>query len=164
MGFNNRSVEGKGMQEFKYSDAGLELTKGFEGLRLEAYQDVGGVWTVGYGHTGPDLLAGMKISQADADMMLRADVSAAVRCVNRAVEEAISQPQFDALVDFCFNVGTGAFLRSSLLGYVNQGEFASAAQQFLLWVHVDGKRCEGLAKRRQAERAMFLGASSPTPA
>ena len=147
------------MQKFGYSEAGLALTKGFEGLRLEAYRDSGGVWTVGYGHTGPDLLAGMKISQADADMMLRADVSAAVACVNGAVEEEISQAQFDALVDFCFNVGRGAFVRSSLLKYVNQGEFAIAGQQFLMWVNVDGKRCEGLVKRRQAERAMFLSGS-----
>ncbi len=147
------------MERFVYSDEGTALTKSFEGLRLDAYQDAAGVWTVGYGHTGPDLLAGMKISQADADMMLRADLSAAVACVNRALEEEISQGQFDALVDFCFNVGRAAFLRSSLLRYVNQGEFAIAAQQFLLWVNAGGKRCEGLVKRRTAERAMFLGGS-----
>ncbi|HEY5329915.1 MAG TPA: lysozyme [Acidobacteriaceae bacterium] len=145
------------MQTFTYSDAGLALTKSFEGLRLEAYRDVGGVWTVGYGHTGPDLLAGMKISQADADALLRADLSAAVGCVNRGVTKEISQAQFDALVDFCFNVGQGNFLRSSLLRYVNQGEFESAAAQFLLWVNAGGKRVEGLARRRQAERAMFVG-------
>ena len=62
------------------------MTKSFEGLRLEAYQDVAGVWTVGYGHTGPDLLAGMKISEADAEALLRADLSEAVVCVNRAVD------------------------------------------------------------------------------
>ena len=147
------------MQKFTYSDAGLALTKSFEGLRLEAYQDVGGVWTVGYGHTGPDLLAGMKISQADADALLRAYVSAAVACVNRGVTEEISQAQFDALVDFCFNVGQGNLLKSSLLRYVNLGEFENAAAQFLLWVNAGGKRVEGLVRRRQAERAMFVGAS-----
>jgi lysozyme len=146
------------MQKFTYSDAGLALTKSFEGLRLESYQDVGGVWTVGYGHTGPDLLAGMKISQADADALLRADLSVAVGCVNRAVIEEISQPQFDALVDFCFNVGQGNLLKSSLLRYVNLGELENAAAQFLLWVNAGGKRVEGLVRRRQAERAMFLAA------
>jgi lysozyme len=146
------------MQKFTYSDAGLALTKSFEGCRLESYQDVGGVWTVGYGHTGPDLLAGMKISQADADALLRADLSVAVACVNRGVTEEISQPQFDALVDFCFNTGQGNFLRSSLLRYVNQGEFENAAAQFLLWVNAGGKRVEGLVRRRQAERAMFVAA------
>jgi lysozyme len=152
------------MQEFTYSDAGLALTKSFEGLRLEAYQDVGGVWTVGYGHTGPDLLTGMKISQADANAMLRADLSAAVAYVNRAVTGEISQMQFDALVDFCFNVGRGNLLKSSLLRYVNLGEFESAAAQFLLWVNAGGKRVEGLVHRRQAERAMFLGAAVPNAA
>jgi len=146
------------MEKFTYSDAGLALTKSFEGLRLESYQDVGGVWTVGYGHTGPDLLAGMKISQADADALLRSDLAAAVACVNRAVTQEISQPQFDALVDFCFNVGQGNLLKSSLLRYVNLGEFESAAAQFLLWVNAGGKRVEGLVRRRQAERAMFLAA------
>jgi lysozyme len=144
------------MQKFKYSDGGLALTKSFEGLRLESYQDVAGVWTVGYGHTGPDLLAGMKISQADADAMLRADLSVAVACVNRGVTEEISQPQFDALVDFCFNVGRSNFLQSSLLRYLNRGDFESAAAQFLLWVNAGGKKVEGLVRRRQAERGMFL--------
>jgi lysozyme len=144
------------MQEFSYSDNGLELTKSFEGLRLEAYQDVGGVWTIGYGHTGPDLLAGMKISQADADAMLRADLSVAVACVSRGVTEKISQAQFDAMTDFCFNVGRGNFLQSSLLRKVNVGDFEGAAAQFLLWVNAGGKRVEGLERRRQAERAMFL--------
>ena len=150
------------MQQFVFSEEGLALTKSFEGLRLEAYQDVAGVWTVGYGHTGPDLLAGMKISQADADRMLRADLSVAVACVNRAVEEEIAQGHFDALVDFCFNVGRGNFLQSSLLRYVNQGEFAIAAQQFLLWVNAGGKRCEGLVRRRTAERELFLRPSRPS--
>ncbi len=145
------------MQQFTYSDAGLALTKSFEGLRLEAYQDSGGVWTVGYGHTGPGLLAGMKISQADADMMLRADVAVAVNSVNRAVTEEISQHQFDALVDFCFNVGRGNFLQSSLLHKLNDGDFEGAAAQFLLWINVNGKRADGLVKRRKAEAAMFRG-------
>ena len=144
------------MQRFSYSDAGLALTKSFEGLRLEAYQDVGGVWTIGYGHTGPDLLAGMKISQADADAMLRADLSVAVACVSRGVTEEISQAQFDAMTDFCFNVGRGNFLQSSLLRKVNVGDFEGAAAQFLLWVNAGGKRVEGLVRRRQTERAMFL--------
>jgi lysozyme len=144
------------MQQFSYSDQGLALTKSFEGLRLEAYKDSGGVWTVGYGHTGPDLLAGMKISQADADMMLRADLSLAIACVNRAVSEEIEQQQFDALVDFCFNVGRGNFLQSSLLKKLNVGDFEGAATQFLIWVNVGGRPCEGLMRRRHAERSMFM--------
>ena len=71
--------------QFSYSEKGLALTKSFEGLRLEAYQDVAGVWTIGYGHTGPELLSGMKITQADADALLRADVQTAVNFVNKKV-------------------------------------------------------------------------------
>lgn len=145
------------MQQFRYSEDGMMLTKAFEGLRLDAYQDVAGVWTVGYGHTGPDLLAGMTISQADADAMLWADLSTAVACVNRAVTGQISQQQFDALVDFCFNVGRGNFLQSSLLRKLNLGDHAGAAAQFLLWVNAGGKRVGGLTRRRQAEREMFVG-------
>jgi lysozyme len=150
------------MQQFSYSDEGLALTKSFEGLRLEAYKDSGGIWTVGYGHTGPDLLAGMKISQADADMMLRADLSVAVACVNRGVTEEISQPQFDAMVDFCFNVGRGNFLQSSLLRKVNVGDLEGAAAQFLLWVNIAGRKSDGLVRRRKAEHAMFLEVARQT--
>jgi lysozyme len=152
------------MQQFSYSDEGLALTKSFEGLRLEAYQDVGGVWTIGYGHTGPDLLAGMKISQADADALLRADLTVAVSCVNRGVTEEIVQSQFDAMVDFCFNVGRGNFLQSTLLRKVNLSDFEGAAAQFLLWVNAGGKKVEGLVRRRQAEQAMFLGKTPSGPA
>lgn len=145
------------MQQFQYSEAGLALTKSFEGLRLEAYQDSGGVWTIGYGHTGPDVVAGKTITQAEAEALLRLDVAASVRCVNRALEAPVEQHQFDALVDFCFNAGRGNFLRSSLLEYVNQENFPAVTHQFSLWVNAGGVRLEGLVRRRAAEAAMFAG-------
>jgi lysozyme len=141
---------------FTYSAEGLALTKQFEGLRLTGYQDSGGVWTIGYGHTGSIVVAGMNISQADAEALLRGDLAAAVACVNREVTAEISQQQFDALVDFCFNVGRGNFLKSSLLRKVNLGDVAGAAAQFLLWVNAGGKKIEGLVRRRSAEQEMFL--------
>jgi lysozyme len=149
------------MQEFSYSDAGLALTKGFEGLRLEAYRDCAGIWTIGYGHTGPSLLEGMRISEAEAEMLLRADLADAVRCVNRAVTAEIAQPQFDAMVDFCFNAGRGNFLQSTLLRKVNLEDFEGAAAQFGLWVHAGGKVVAGLVRRRNAERAMFAAGIAP---
>jgi lysozyme len=152
------------MNQFKYSVAGMALTKGFEGLRLTAYQDVVGVWTVGYGHTGPALLAGMTISEADADALLRADLADAVACVNRAVRVTISQNQFDAMVDFCFNAGRGNFLQSSLLRKVNLGDFAGAAVQFGLWVHAGGEVVPGLVRRRKAEAALFGRPDAPPAA
>jgi lysozyme len=148
------------MQRFEYSDAGFAMTKAFEGLRLTAYQDVAGVWTIGYGHTGADVRAGDTITEAEAESLLRADLERAVRCVNREVTEAISQSQFDALVDFCFNAGRGSLMKSTLLQKVNLGDFEGAAAQFGLWVHAGGETVAGLVRRRKAEAELFAGAKT----
>jgi lysozyme len=145
------------MNRYQYSDAGMAMTKAFEGLSLKAYQDCAGVWTIGYGHVGPSLIAGMKISEADAEALLRADLVDAVNCVNRAVNVPIRQNQFDALVDFCFNAGRGNLLQSTLLRKVNLGDFRGAAAQFGLWVHAGGEVVAGLVRRRKAEAEMFTG-------
>jgi lysozyme len=147
------------MQEHTYSEDGLALTKGFEGLRLAAYQDVAGVWTVGYGHTGPEVRAGLKITEAQAETLLLADLAAAIACVNDAVTVEISQCQFDALVDFCFNAGRGNFLNSTLLRKLNSGDVAGAAAQFLLWVHAGGSVVAGLVRRRNAEATLFASSA-----
>jgi len=143
------------MQEFSYSDRGLAFTKSFEGLRLEAYQDCAGIWTIGYGHTGPAVSAGQSISDAEAEKLLGADLADAVACVNHTVQAAISQNQFDAMVDFCFNAGRGNFVRSTLLRKVNTGDLQGAAAQFALWVHAGGEVVSGLLRRRNAEAALF---------
>ena len=148
------------MQELKYSDAGLCLTKEFEGLRLEAYQDTAGIWTIGYGHTGRDVRPGRRVSEFEAEALLRADLRDAIACVNRAVEIELRQHEFDALVDFCYNTGRGNFERSSLLGKVNLEDFQGAAVQFGLWVNVDQRPVPGLVRRRAAEVAMFRGVAA----
>jgi lysozyme len=145
------------MQNFIYSEAGMALTKGFEGLRLAAYQDCAGVWTIGYGHTGPDVFPGDTITEAEAEALLRADLAWAVACVHRAVTTELTQPQFDALVDFCFNAGRGNFLGSTLLHKVNAGDPDGAAAQFGLWIHAGGAVVPGLVRRRRAEAALFSG-------
>jgi lysozyme len=145
------------LQQFKYSDAGLALTKQFEGLRLEAYRDSGGIWTIGYGHTGRDVKAGRRVSEFEAEVLLRTDLRDAIACVNRVVEVPIEQRHFDAMVDFCYNAGRGNFERSSLLGKLNLEDFEGAAAQFGLWVNVDMKPVPGLVRRRAAEAAMFRG-------
>ena len=147
------------MQELKYSDTGLALTKQFEGLRLHAYQDTSGIWTVGYGHTGRDVKPGRCVSEFEAEVLLRTDLRDALACVNGAVEVEIAQHQFDALVDFCYNTGRGSFCRSSLLGKVNLKDFEGAAVQFGFWVNVNMKPVPGLVRRRAAEAAMFRGLS-----
>jgi lysozyme len=143
------------MQQFMYSDRGFALTKSFEGLNLAAYRDCAGVWTIGYGHTGAEISAGMTIDGDQAEQFLHADLAEAVTCVNRAVTTKIAQNQFDAMVDFCFNAGRGNFLRSTLLQKVNSGDFEGAAAQFGLWVHAGGEVLPGLVRRRKAEAELF---------
>lgn len=150
------------MHTSEYSAAGIALTKEFEGLRLEAYRDCAGVWTIGYGHTGPDVHAGRRVTEPEAAELLLSDLGNAIVCVNRAVglRVELAQHEFDALVDFCFNVGRRNFQESHLLGYVNAGDSVSAADQFRLWVHVEGKAVPGLVRRRAAEADMFRRGAS----
>jgi lysozyme len=143
------------MANFKYSANGLALTERFEGLRLQAYQDSVGVWTIGYGHTSPDVHAGLTITEDQAIILLTADVAWAVACVNKAVTSAINQNQFDALVDFTFNLGCASLVQSTLLQLLNAGNFAAAAPQFLRWNKAGGKVLKGLTLRRQAEMDLF---------
>jgi lysozyme len=103
----------------------------------------------------------MTITEDQATLLLQSDVAASVSCVNNAVTATISQSQFDALVDFCFNLGCGALVKSSLLRFVNANDFVSAAAQFLLWDHAGGVVVQGLLLRRQAEAALFSSASAP---
>src|SRR5208282_3398973 len=117
------------MLNFSYSSNGLKLTENFEGVRLSAYADQGGVWTIGYGHTGPGVHSGLIITQEQAEAFLQSDVAGAVACVNRLVTGQISQSQFDALVDFAFNLGCANLASSNLLRCVNSGDFAGAAQE-----------------------------------
>jgi len=138
-----------------YSAAGYELTRRFEGLRLTAYQDIGGVWTIGYGHTGPEVVGGMTITEAEAELLLGHDVARAAACVESEVAVALSQGQFDALVDFVFNLGCGALRGSTLLRRVNAGEFALAAAEFSRWVYAGGAVVPGLLTRRLGERELF---------
>lgn len=144
------------MLKMAYDGNGLRLTEDYEGFRDTAYPDVAGVWTIGYGHTGHDVVPGMKITKEQAEILLRSDIHAAVSCVRSAVTHEITQGQFDALVDFTFNLGRGSFLRSTLLKDVNSGDITAAANQFLLWVNAGGKRFDGLVRRRTGERAEFL--------
>lgn len=145
---------------FTYSTRGQQLTESFEGLRLHSYQDGAGVWTIGYGHTGKDVGSGMSITFAQAISLLMHDTAGAVACVNHACTGmALTQGQFDALVDFCFNVGAGHFLNSTLLQCLQQGRADLASSEFGKWTKVAGKISEGLVRRRAAERALFLEAA-----
>lgn len=140
---------------FTTSQTGINLIKSFESLRLEAYKDSVGVWTIGYGHTS-GVYEGMKITEAQAEAYLRADLSTAENAVNTKVTYSIVQHQFDALVSFTFNVGTGNFGGSTLLKKLNAGDVSGAADQFDVWIYAGGKVLNGLVNRRAAEKELFL--------
>lgn len=139
-----------------YSKSGLTLTESFEGLRLDAYRDLKGILTIGYGHTGPDVVPGRQITQAQAESLLASDVESAASCVNASVTATLTQPEFDSLVDFVFNVGCKAFCKSTLRHLLNLGQYAEAADQFKLWSYASGQVVAGLLRRRLAERDEFL--------
>ncbi|MBH2932137.1 lysozyme [Serratia marcescens] len=144
----------------KISDDGMALIKRFEGLRLQAYQDSVGVWTIGYGWTQPvagrKVGAGMAIDVATAERLLVCGVAQFERGVERLVAVTITQGQFDALVSFAYNLGLRALENSTLLRRLNAGDRQGAAAQFGRWVNAGGVRLDGLVARRAAERALFL--------
>lgn len=140
----------------KTSKKGLDLIKEFEGCKLVAYKDQGGVYTIGFGHTGDDVHPNSEWSQLQADQALVRDLEDAEWGVTGLVQTKISQNQFDALVCFAYNVGIAALARSSLLKQLNMKHFKEAAEQFLNWCHVKGVVSAGLLRRRQAERKLFL--------
>lgn len=139
----------------RISDAGLALIKQAEGGELTAYQDAAGVWTIGYGHTR-GVKAGDRITQAQAEALLREDIRVAETVVSTNVKTALTQHQADALCSFVFNLGAGHFVRSALLKKLNAGDINGAADEFSRWIYADGKRLNGLVRRRAAERALFL--------
>jgi lysozyme len=149
-----------GVNNYTYSATGLSLTERFEGCKLTAYQDQAGVWTIGYGHTGPDVAEGLSITSEQAEALLAKDVSGASACVNRVVTVQLTQNEFDALVDFVFNLGAGAFEGSTLLKDLNASNFTAAAGQIDLWDRAGGAVVAGLLRRRQADTDLFNTANN----
>lgn len=145
--------------KYVYSQTGLRNTEQFESCKLEAYPDPGtggAPWTIGYGHTGPEVIEGLTCTQEKAEEWLRNDIQVAANEVNARVTVPITQEEFDALVDFTFNVGVGNFEHSTLLRKLNAGDYAGAAGEFDKWDHAAGKVLAGLVRRRDAETAMFM--------
>lgn len=141
------------------SAKGLDLIERFEGLELSAYQDLGGVWTIGYGHTGPPAESGATIDAGRADDLLKTDLDRFERCVQRAVTAHMNQNQFDAFVALAFNIGCTAFANSTAVRRFNDGDAPElVVEAWAWWNKIKGKRIEGLARRRQAEIDLFLAA------
>jgi lysozyme len=145
------------------SEKGLELIKSFEALRLKAYRDGGGVWSLGYGHTD-DVEPGDTCTAAQAFDWLKADANEAEICILTSVENVLTQAQFDALVSLVFNIGCEEFENSTILRLINAGNFTAAKGQFSRWNKDNGKIVAGLTRRRAAEAELFASVLPGYPA
>ena len=156
MVLNHTKLERRKMK--KINQAGLELlVEHFEGLVLTSYPDPGTKdkpWTIGYGHTGPDIFPGMVISQVRALQLLQEDLQYAERQVDVLVP-VVSANQFAALTSFTFNEGVGKFKTSTLRALHNAGDYAGAALEFKKWIYSNGQIMQGLIIRRAAEAALY---------
>jgi lysozyme len=136
------------------SARGYDLIRKFEVLVPTSYKCAGGVWTVGYGHTR-GVTEGMTIDGALAEVLLCEDVERAEAALRQGIGgKQLTQNQWDALVSFIFNVGSGAFLKSTLLRKLKAGD-PTASAEFDKWVFAKGKKLAGLIARRKAERELF---------
>ncbi|MCO5092680.1 lysozyme [Bosea sp. (in: a-proteobacteria)] len=154
----------------KVSAAGRKAIASHEGVRLVAYPDPatgGEPWTIGVGHTSaagpPKVAKGMTITAAECDEILSRDLATFEVAVSKAVTAPLNQNQFDALVSLAFNIGAGAFAKSTLVKKLNARDYAGAADQFSVWNKAAGKVMKGLVTRRAAERALFLKPVLTTP-
>lgn len=140
------------------SQRGLDLIKKFEGLRLTAYKCVAGVDTIGYGHTGPDVKPGLRITEEEAENLLWKDTESAQQAVNSFVNVKVNQNEYDALVSFVFNVGPTAFVNSTLLRLLNSNSDRKiVAAEFARWIKAGSDQAvPGLVRRRSHEKALFL--------
>lgn len=145
---------GLGMQ---ISLAGISHIKGWERFKANVYNDAGGKATIGYGHLILPYERFDSITESEAVRLLVKDLSSAESTVNKAVKVPLTQNQYDALVSFVFNVGGGAFRRSTLLKKINAGQLSAVKTEFLKWVRAGGKIINGLVNRRIADAKLFEG-------
>ncbi len=139
----------------KTSQKGIDFIKRHEALRLNAYLDAVGVWTIGYGHT-KTAKKGMAITEAEAEKLLVNDLKTAEEEIN-SHNLPLKQHQFDALVSFVFNVGTGAFRTSTLLKRIKEDvNHPDIPNQFNRWVYGGGKVLPGLVRRRNEEAKLYF--------
>lgn len=145
----------------RFSDMGMELLKRSEGFRSHVYRDVAGFPTIGYGHRllHPDSFSN-GIDEPQAANLLASDVRDAEQAIQRLVKVPLTQGQYDALVDFTFNLGTGRLAASTLLKCLNAGRYDDAVEQLLLWDHAGGKQIAALKARREAEAGLWKNAQA----
>jgi len=150
------------MDSMKTSAKARSLIMKYEGFRGTTYRCPAGVLTIGYGHTSaagkPQVTAGMKITRKEAEDILANDLVKYERAVAQGLKVEVAQEQWDAMVSLCYNIGPGAFLRSSVLKATNKRQWADAARRFALWNKAGGRVLPGLIRRRAEEAAMYASA------
>jgi lysozyme len=150
------------MKITKLSQRGLELIKSFEGLKLKPYVCAGGINTIGYGNTyytnGKKVtLQDKPITIQEAEELLKLSVSTYEKAVDSFCRDDISQSQFDALVSFAYNVGTGNLQKSTLIKKVNANpQDTTIRAEFMKWNKAAGKVLLGLTRRRTAEANLYF--------
>lgn len=146
-------------RDLRPSDRCAAFIKSFELCKLKTYMPTpDDVPTIGWGSTGPDIRMGMTWTQEQADDRFAADLSRFAKRVAAALDAAPTlQREFDAMVSLAYNIGTGAFDRSSVARHHRDGNRSQAADSFLMWVKQKGRTLNGLVRRREAERKMYLG-------
>lgn len=148
----------------KTSDNGRAFITRWEGCYLKAYLCPANVWTIGVGHTAamgdPKPVMGMKITQEEADAILRRDLGSVERDVTASLKVLVNQRQFDTLVSFVFNVGIGAFRKSTLLKKLNASDYDAVPAELMKWTRAGGRVVQGLVNRRKAEADLWRGAGT----
>ena len=140
----------------KVSEKGLELIRSFEGCRLTAYKCQAGRWTIGYGHTGKEVVEGLQITQARATDFLLLDVNQVLKMLRTELRVPVRQCQLDALVSLGFNIGVDALRRSTLMRLVNRNpDDLNIQGEFNRWVYAKGVVSNGLVRRRAAEAKLY---------
>lgn len=138
--------------------AAISLIKEFEGCALRPYQDLRGIWTVGYGHTH-NVCADTVCTADDAEKMLSDDLRMVALQVDGLSLITLTDNQRCALISLVYNIGCGRFQVSTLLKKLNNRDLSGASDEFLVWDKINGKPCDGLLRRRKAERELFLSKS-----
>lgn len=134
----------------------VDFIKAHEGCKLTAYQDQGKVWTIGWGATGSDIVAGLVWTQEQADARLGTDLAKCEVAVIKLLNKRLPDRALAALDSFCYNLGSGALASSHLLQCINNGDYIGAAKAFIVWDHIGQTEIKGLLIRRLEEAALFL--------
>lgn len=149
------------------SSAGWLLITGFEGERMCAYPDPGtrgAPWTIGYGHTGPEVKPGLCISKAKAESLLVGDIRIAQTALAGCVRVPVSQSERDGLTAWTMNVGGKNACGSTLVRKLNALDYFGAALEFPRWNRANGQVMQGLVRRRRCEQSLFLTPPDQAPA